>query len=89
MSNQKKFAVIWWLKICEKDVVNLSVIPKNSRHINQIVKLMWKDFQTQQETKAEAKILAISSKLTFYQTQLNFEKDRNTVIAGSYSAEIM
>lgn len=66
MPKHKKFALIWWLETKEKDVINASIIAKKSRHVNEIVKLTWKDYKSQKTTKAEAKILAINGKLHFY-----------------------
>lgn len=57
---KKQFALIWWMKSAQKDVIPLFSIPKPKRKVNSIVSLTWKDFQTKEETTSVAKILAIS-----------------------------
>ncbi|XP_055850918.1 uncharacterized protein LOC129915421 isoform X2 [Episyrphus balteatus] len=57
----KKYALIWWVKTQEKDVVDLAIIPKKQRIINNIIKLPWKDGKTKKQICLETKILKISS----------------------------
>lgn len=59
---KKKFALIWWIASSEKDVIDLSLIPKSNRKIDSVFQLTWRNLQTKQNIKAEAKLLAISGK---------------------------
>lgn len=61
----KQFALIWWMKSGQKDVVPLCSVPKCKQKINSIVTLTWQDFKTKKEIKAVAKILAICGMYIF------------------------
>lgn len=58
---KKQFALIWWIKSAQKDIIPLSTIPKCKRKVNSIVSLTWKVFQTKEKTKSVNRIIAISS----------------------------
>lgn len=58
---RKKHALIWWLNTSYKDVIDLSVIPKNKRDLNEVAYIMWVDNQGK-KIRAEAKLVAIGGK---------------------------
>jgi len=57
---KKQFALIWWIKSAQKDIISLSNIPKCKQKVNSLVSLTWRNFQTKEESKSVARVLAIS-----------------------------
>ncbi|XP_066582195.1 putative uncharacterized protein DDB_G0282499 [Prorops nasuta] len=57
----KKFALIWWVDSEYKDVVELSVFPKNRRNVDAVSSITWKNYKTGENIKAAARIIAIGN----------------------------
>ena len=65
-SRRKKYALIWWIEYQQKDVIELSVIPKKSREVDAVATLQWNDVKAKKTTQLKAKVLAISGKYIIF-----------------------
>lgn len=55
MPKPKKYALIWGLDSAYKDVIDLSVLPRNNREVNCIASVKWRDNKGK-ITKMRAKV---------------------------------
>lgn len=62
MSDQETFALIWWIKSREKDIVPIGVLPKTKRNIGDVSKILWQDQKTKKVNKYDAKVCALGGK---------------------------
>ncbi|KAK0071241.1 hypothetical protein PV325_013242, partial [Microctonus aethiopoides] len=85
-----KFTLIWWLDSKDTSIIPItSVLPKKHRHVNAIVKLVWKG----QPEKLQAKIMAISGILNYINVQWNnfhwTSSLMNSIQSSSASSELL
>ena len=65
-SRRKKYALVWWIEDKQKDVIELSLIPKKSREVDAVATLQWNDVKAKKTTQLKAKVLAISGKYIIF-----------------------
>ena len=54
ISRRKKYALIWWIEDKQKDVIELSLIPKQSRKVDAVATLQWNDVKAKKTTQLKA-----------------------------------